>query len=149
MVTARELKSMRSKQKAKKKKSEKAVTAGKEPNPKNTREALMAPDAEDWVASMGNEFYGLVEKGVFDLGYTKKQLLELGITASPVPCAPYYERKYGPEGECMHQKEDQDSHTRASREHAKRCALSRDFLSYSEGGHSKNPMCLDVSTQPC
>ena len=104
MVTARELKTMRSKQGAKKKKTEKAVAMGKEPSPANTRAALEASDKEDWVESMGVEFYGLVEKGVFELGYTRKQLVDQGILSPPVPCAPYYERKYGADGECTKKK---------------------------------------------
>ena len=46
----------------------------------------------------------MVNKGVFDLGYTRQQLLALGIIAPPVPCAPYYERKYGPDGDCTKKK---------------------------------------------
>ena len=99
MMTGREMQKMQSKNKAKKKKSAKAVAAGKLANPANARAALGADDGDDWVDSMGVEFYGLVEEGVFDLGFTAQQLIEAGITASPVPCAPYFEYKYGVDGQ--------------------------------------------------
>lgn len=86
------------------KKRTKAVATGREPNPPNMRAALEAEDCIDWVKSMDNEFFGLVEKGVFDLGYTQQQLLDKGITSKPVPCAPYFEKKYGADGEWVKNK---------------------------------------------
>ena len=64
----------------KKKRRTKAVSKGKIQAPKNTADALWREDSVDWVKSMGNEFYGLVEMGVFVLGLTKAQLLEHGST---------------------------------------------------------------------
>lgn len=62
----------------------------------------------DWVDSMGDEYYGLVKRGVFDTnddkGYTKAELEQRGITSKPVPCAPYFENKYGAEGELTKKK---------------------------------------------
>lgn len=98
-VSARDFAKMRSKAQVKKKKSDKAVAAGRKPNPKDTREALSGEDAEQWVESMGIEFYGLIQMGVFELGFTQDDLIAEGITSPPVPCAPYYEYKYGVEGE--------------------------------------------------
>ena len=54
--------------------------------------------AIEWVKSLGNEFYGLVDMGVLDLGYTKQQLHDIGIHSKPVPLGEYYEHKYGEDG---------------------------------------------------
>ena len=43
-----------------KKKRTKAAATSKEQAPNNTREALDCEHAEEWVESLGNEFYGLV-----------------------------------------------------------------------------------------
>ena len=49
-----------------KKKRTKAVSKGKIQAPKNTAAALWRDALVDWVKSMGNEFYGLVEIGVLE-----------------------------------------------------------------------------------
>ena len=80
-----------------KKKRTKAVSKGKIQAPKNTADALWREDSVDWVKSMGNEFYGLVEMGVFVLGLTKAQLLEHGVDIDrkpPIPIGEYYECKF-------------------------------------------------------
>ena len=82
----------------KKKKRTKAVGVGKEAPPANTQEALLSEHAIEWVKSLGNEFYGLVDMGVLDLGYTKQQLHDIGIHSKPVPLGEYYEHKYGEDG---------------------------------------------------
>jgi hypothetical protein len=99
MMTGRDLRKMQTKSRARKSKTAKAVAAGRDPNPANVRAALGAEDGEDWVDSMGDEFFGLVKAGVFELGFTQQQLLDMDITAPPVPCGPYFERKYGVDGE--------------------------------------------------
>jgi hypothetical protein len=104
MMSHRDLQKMQSKNKAKKQKNAKLIASGREPNPSNTREAMIGDDGEDWVKAMGNEFYSHVENGVFELGFTRQQLTEQGINAPPVPCGPYYERKYGGEGEVTKKK---------------------------------------------
>ena len=84
-----------------KKKRTKAVSKGKIQAPKNTADALWREDSVDWVKSMGNEFYGLVEMGVFVLGLTKAQLLEHGVDIDrkpPVPIGEYYECKFDENG---------------------------------------------------
>ena len=87
-----------------KKKRTKAAATGKEQAPSNTREALNCEHAEEWVKSLQNEFYGLVDMGVLDLGYTKQQLIDIGITSRPVPLGEYYECKFGSEGELTKRK---------------------------------------------
>ena len=90
-----------------KKRRTKAVSTGKVQAPSNTWEALTGEDAVDWVKSMGNEFYGLVEMGVFGLGYTKQQLLEAGIDLDVKPAVPigeYYECKFDMNGELAKRK---------------------------------------------
>ena len=87
-----------------KKKRTKAVATGKESAPSNTREALEGEHAEEWVKSLGNEFYGLCEMGVFDLGYTMQQLRDIGIHSKPVPLGEYYECKFGEDGELTKRK---------------------------------------------
>ena len=83
----------------KKKKRTKATAAGKEPDPKNVMEALDSSSGVEWAKALGNEFFGLVEMGVFDLGYTKQQLIDQGITSSPVPLTTVLNNKYGETGE--------------------------------------------------
>ena len=90
-----------------KKKRTKAVSKGKIQAPKNTADALWREDSVDWVKSMGNEFYGLVEMGVFVLGLTKAQLLEHGVDIDrkpPVPIGEYYECKFDENGELAKRK---------------------------------------------
>jgi hypothetical protein len=87
-----------------KKKRTKAVATGKETAPANTQEALNGEHAEEWVKSLGNEFYGLCEMGVFDLGYTLQQLRDIGIHSKPVPLGEYYECKFGENGELSKRK---------------------------------------------
>ena len=90
-----------------KKKRTKAVSKGKIQAPKNTADALWRDDSVDWVKSMGNEFYGLVEMGVFELGLTKAQLLERGVDITrkpPVPIGEYYECKFDENGELAKRK---------------------------------------------
>ena len=56
---------------------------------------------------MGNEFYGLVEMGVFVLGLTKAELLEHGIDIDrkpPVSIGEYYECKFDENGELTKRK---------------------------------------------
>ena len=102
-VTASQFKKMKSKATAQQNKAKQAVSQGKLPNPANTRQALDAPDGDRWVASMANEFYGLVDMGVVELGFSKESLIQQGITAKPVPCGPYFNRKpvQGGEGEVL------------------------------------------------
>jgi len=85
-----------------KKRRTKAVATGHEPAPKNVKEALYGEDANTWAKSMGDEFNPLVEKGVFDTGYTREQLLEEGIDLAvrpAVPCGTYLELKFNEIGE--------------------------------------------------
>ena len=80
----------------------KAVSTSKVQAPANTWEALTGDDVPDWVRSMGNEFYGLCEMGVFGLGYTRQHLLEIGIDLSVKPAVPigeYFECKFDVNGE--------------------------------------------------
>jgi hypothetical protein len=98
MLAASDIRKMQAKKSSKKAKRSKAVAAGRDPNPANAREALESEQCDAWVKAMGNEFYGLIEMGVFELGFNAKQLADQGITAPPVPCAPYFENKYGSEG---------------------------------------------------
>jgi hypothetical protein len=85
--------------KFKKRKRAGAVGAGKDPPPKNPRDALFdRADNVEWAQSMTNEFYGLVQLGVLDLGYTEQQLKDEGITAKPVPLGTYFDNKYDQEG---------------------------------------------------
>ena len=83
----------------KKKKRTKAVGSGLEAAPANVRGALEHPDCEQWVESMGNEFNGLVDMGVFDCGYTLDQCRSEGCNGKPVPLGTYYEIKRGSEGQ--------------------------------------------------
>ena len=82
-------------------KTVKAVATGVVPAPKNCRAALEAEDADDWVKSQGNEYYGLVELGVLDLNFTRQQLIEEGVINpdTPIPIGDYYELKFNAEGE--------------------------------------------------
>jgi site-specific DNA-cytosine methylase len=98
LLATKDLRKMQSKKASKKAKRTKAVAAGRKPDPANTREAVESEDCDAWVKAMGSEFYGLIEMGVFELGFTAKQLVDQGITAPPVPCAPYFENKYGAQG---------------------------------------------------
>ena len=84
-----------------KRKTVKAVATGVVPAPKNCRAALEAEDADDWVKSQGNEYYGLVELGVLDLNFTRQQLIEEGVINpdTPIPIGDYYELKFNAEGE--------------------------------------------------
>ena len=82
----------------------KAVATGKEVAPTTTLEALHGEHSEEWVKALGNEFYGLCEMGVFDLGYTMQQLRDIGITSKPVPLGEYYECKFGEDGELSKRK---------------------------------------------
>jgi len=87
---------------AAKKKRTKAVQAGQTAPPKNVKEALYGEDADTWTKSLGNEFWGLVEMGVMELGYTKEMLLKEGIDTNKtpaVPCGTYFEHKFNSEGE--------------------------------------------------
>ena len=63
------------------------------------RESLEHPEREQWVASMGNEFNGLIDMGVFDCGYAKAQCEVEGCKGKPVPLGTYYEIKRGSEGQ--------------------------------------------------
>ena len=86
---------------AAKKKRLKAVATGNTPAPKSVTAALESVEAKKWVASMNNEFNGLVELGVFDLGFTKAQLLAEGIDINKrpaVPCGQYFENKFDQDG---------------------------------------------------
>ena len=98
MVTSSQYRKMGSSQAKIKKSRTKAAAQGKDPNPLNTRDALLADDRQGWVSSMDEEFNGLVEMGVFDMGHTAQSLLDQGITSAPVPCAPYYTRRFNEEG---------------------------------------------------
>ena len=84
-----------------KKKRTKAVATGHTPAPKNCRAAIESEQADQWVKAQGNEFYGLVELGVLDCGYTKQQLIDLEISNhdTPIPIGDYYELKFGSDGE--------------------------------------------------
>jgi hypothetical protein len=84
-----------------KRKAVKAVATGVTPAPKNCRAALEAEDAVDWVNSQGNEWYGLIELGVLDIGYTREQLREQGVInpEDPIPVGDYYELKFDAEGD--------------------------------------------------
>jgi hypothetical protein len=82
----------------------KAVATGKEVAPTTTLEALHGNHSEEWVKALGNEFYGLCDMGVFDLGYTMQQLRDIGITSKPVPLGEYYECKFGEDGELSKRK---------------------------------------------
>ena len=94
-ASTQDFKKMKSKLSAKKQKRTKAIAMGKKPDPSNARDALTCEDAEDWVKAMDNEFQGLVDMGVLELGFTGDQLIELGILSKPVPCGLYFTRKYG------------------------------------------------------
>ena len=84
-----------------KKKRVKAVATGHTPAPKNCRSAIECEDADQWVKAQGNEFYGLVELGVLDCGYTKQDLIDLKISNydTPIPVGDYYELKFDSQGE--------------------------------------------------
>ena len=82
-----------------KKKCTKAVGTGKESAPASTYEALNCEKAHEWVKSLGNEFWGLVDMGVLDLGYTMQQLKDIGITSTPIPLGEYYECKFDEDGD--------------------------------------------------
>ena len=85
-----------------KKKKVKAVAAGQKPAPKNIKEALYGEDAEVWTKSLNNEFWGLVDMGVIELGYTKAELLKEGIDIEKTPVVPvgmYFEHKTDSAGE--------------------------------------------------
>jgi site-specific DNA-cytosine methylase len=85
--------------KIKKRKRAGAVGTGKDPPPKNARDAIFdRPDSVEWAQSMTNEFYGLVQLGVLDLGYTEQQLKDEGIYSKPVPLGTYFDNKYDQEG---------------------------------------------------
>jgi len=87
---------------AAKKKRVKAVAAGQKPAPKNIKEALYGDDAEKWTKSLGNEFWGLVDMGVIELGFTKSELLAEGIDTDVTPVVPvgmYFEHKHDSQGE--------------------------------------------------
>ncbi|OUT55772.1 MAG: hypothetical protein CBB71_19130 [Rhodopirellula sp. TMED11] len=72
----------------------KAVTAGMEDVPNNTLDALNHPTrAGEWMCSLDKEFFGLVKLGVFKLGYTLKQLREMGIHSSPIPIGTVLDHK--------------------------------------------------------
>ena len=88
----------------KKKKRTKAVGTGKDAAPANVREALEHPECELWVASMGNEFNGLVDMGVFDCGYTQAQCEAEGCKGKAVPLGTYYEVKFGDNGQQVKKK---------------------------------------------
>ena len=84
-----------------KKRRSKAVATGVKPPPKTARNAMQGEDAMKWVASMNNEFEGLVELGVFELGFTAQGLLDEGIDLNitpAVPCGTYFENKFGVDG---------------------------------------------------
>jgi site-specific DNA-cytosine methylase len=87
---------------SRKKKRIKAVASGTTPAPANVKAAFESQEAMDWVASMNNEFDGLVKLGVFDLGFTKAGLLAEGIDIDlrpAVPCGQYFENKFGVDGQ--------------------------------------------------
>ena len=73
----------------------KAVAAGEEAPPNTTRQALSHPTRSlDWMRSLDKEFFGLVNLGVLKLGYTLKELQEMGITSAPVPIGTVFDHKY-------------------------------------------------------
>jgi len=87
---------------AAKKRRTKAVQTGHAAPPKNVKEALYGGEAIAWTESLGNEFWGLVEMGVVDLGYTQDNLIAEGIDLKKrpaVPCGTYFEHKFNSEGE--------------------------------------------------
>ena len=103
----RAMKQSRGAMAAKKTKRIKAVATGHAPPPKNARQAMEGENGVEWVKSMNDEFDGLVELGVLDLGYTKAELLKEGIDldATPaVPCGTYFEHKFGENGEITRHK---------------------------------------------
>ena len=85
--------------KRKKTKRTKAVGTGKESAPASTHEALNCEKAHEWVKSLGNEFWGLVDMGVLDLGYTMQQLKDIGITSTSILLGEYYECKFDEDGD--------------------------------------------------
>ena len=92
---------------AAKKKRTKAVATGSKPAPTSVKIALDCEEALEWVKSMNNEFDGLVKLGVFDLGFTKADLLAEGIDIDKrpaVPCGQYFENKFGSDGEIAKRK---------------------------------------------
>jgi hypothetical protein len=92
---------------AAKKKRLKAVATGSTPAPSSVKGALDSEEALEWVKSMNNEFDGLVELGVFDLGFTKADLLAEGIDIDKrpaVPCGQYFENKFDSQGQIAKRK---------------------------------------------
>ena len=87
-----------------KKKRTKAVGTGKESAPASTHEALNCEKAHKWVKSLGNEFWGLVDMGVLDLGYTIQQLKDIAITSTPIPLGEYCECKFDEDGDANKRK---------------------------------------------
>ncbi|MBT5795931.1 MAG: hypothetical protein HOI09_00965 [Porticoccaceae bacterium] len=65
-----------------------------DPAPKTMVEALMSDRADEWVTSIHKEFTGLLEQGVFSLGWTAEDLREAGILGKPVPCSIALTHKY-------------------------------------------------------
>ena len=77
--------------------------------PANTLEALEGDFYEEWILSCEDEMNGLIKMGVLDTngdigGYTRKELINLGITSKPVPIGLYHTHKTGKDGKITRRK---------------------------------------------
>ena len=94
------IQAMQARRAKKKRTSAAGASAGKQP-PASISKALRDEDLTEafkWLESINKEWDGLTELGVLDHGYTRQQLIDLGITNTPIPFSVCLTYKYDKEG---------------------------------------------------
>lgn len=85
----------------KKRRTNRESEGGKQP-PISISKALRdenRTEAYKWLISINKEWNGLTEMGVLDHGYTRQELLKMGITSNPIPFSICFTYKYDKHGD--------------------------------------------------
>lgn len=79
-----------------------SAQSGRQPAPKSISQALRDDnriEAMKWLESINKEWDGLCDMGVLEHAYTRQELIQMGITSSPVPFSVVLTYKYDQHGE--------------------------------------------------